>query len=243
MKRSEMTAAEKRRNDDLQKMREGQPFGSGVLEDKIRDLLARLSVFTEAPAGNLEAQIARSAPESSPPGDSLRVVDNDSHRDRSLYDWYLAQFIRHAGNPDRLLSLYLAGEREYLRRTEPELHKRTAEKGSIVAYSQEGYVVEGMAAEQVVEEFEGIHALDVAIIIGKTEAWVLKVRRQHGRRPEDGRPRPDWHAWDEDLRRVKCALAAEEGLSMEAAANRFGVHRETVKKYWPGSAAPATVAA
>ncbi|HSC21008.1 MAG TPA: hypothetical protein VLC07_04705, partial [Solirubrobacterales bacterium] len=109
------------------------------LEQKITDVLARLSTLSEAPAGNLEAQIARSAPEASVPGGAtLREVRDDSHRSRSLFDWYREQFTRHADNPQRLLSLYLAAEREYLRRTDPTIHRQTAEKGSILAYSEDG---------------------------------------------------------------------------------------------------------
>jgi hypothetical protein len=206
-----------------------------TLHEKIRDVLARLETLSEAGAGNLEAQISKSAPESSPPAGGLIDTDRSAGtiRDRSLHDWYRTQFANHAENPERLLSLYLAAEREYLRRTVPDLHRRTAEKGSILAYSQDGAAVEGIAALQVIEEFEGVHALDVAIIEGKTEAWVIKVRRQHGRDPQDGRLRSPFHGWDEDRRRQEVASLARDDLGAKAIGKRLGVDKNTIKRYLP----------
>jgi hypothetical protein len=211
-----------------------------TLDDKIRDLLGRLSTLSEAPAGNLEAQISRSAPESSAPSGAEEFPrSNDDVRDRSLFDWYRTSFERNADNPERLLSLYLAGEREYLRRSDPRVHDRTVERGSIVALSESGSVVEEVAAIQVIKEFEGVHALDVAIVEGKTEAWVRKVRRQHGRDPEDGRPRPEFLDYDEDRRREAVAEQVAKGRGKKAAAKALGVNPDTVRRYWPEEAVAA----
>jgi hypothetical protein len=204
-----------------------------TLEQKIRDVLARLSTLSEAPAGDLEEQIAHSSPVSAAPGDAtLRDLSERALRDRSLHDWYRDQFALNASDAERLLSLYLAAEREYFRRTIPELHRRTAEKGSILAYSQDGAAVESIAAKQMIEEFEGVHALDVAIIEGKTEAWVIKVRKQHDRRPDDGRPRAEFLDWDDDRRRREvAALAANHG--QKVAADKLRISKRTLQRYWP----------
>jgi hypothetical protein len=207
------------------------------LEQKIRDLLGRLAVISEAPAGNLEAQLSRSAPESSSPSGVLRTHDTDSIRGRSLFDWYRDEFARRAGEPDRMLSLYLLGERDYLRRVDKKVHQALAEKGSILAYSQAGDVVESIAAEHVIKEFEGVHALDVAIIENKTEAWVLKVRRMHGRNPHDGRELVPFREWDDEERKRQIHLYLVEVRSKgeEAGAKRiakhFGVDKNTIKRY------------
>lgn len=205
-----------------------------TLEQKIRDVLGRLEALSEAPAGNLEAHIGRSAPDSAVPGGvTLRVLGDERERSRSLHDWYRTQFERAVGNPSRLLSLYLAAEREYLRRVDPTIHNQTAEKGSILAYSQDGATVESLAGEQMIQEFEGVHALDVAVIEGKTEAWVRKVREQHGRNPEDGRPRSTFLDLSEEDRCRKVAALANRGLSQRKAAKRLGVGKTTIVRYWP----------
>jgi hypothetical protein len=207
------------------------------LEQKINDLLGRLAVISEAPAGNLEAQLSRSAPESSSPSGVLRTRDTDSIRGRSLYDWYRDEFTRRAGEPDRLLSLYLLGERDYLRRVDKKVHQALAEKGSILAYSQDGKVVESIAAEHVIKEFEGVHALDVAIIEGKTEEWVLKVRRQHGRNAHDGRELVPFREWDDEERKRQIHLylvevrSKGEEAGAKRIANHFGVDKNTIKRY------------
>ncbi len=215
------------------------------LEQKINDLLGRLAVISEAPSGNLEAQLSRSAPESSEPSGILRTRDTDSLRGRSLFEWYREEFAKRITEPDRLLSLYLAGEREYLRRTDPRIHEATAEKGSILAYSEDGAAVESIAAEHVIKEFEGVHALDVAIIEGKTEAWVLKVRRMHGRNPHDGRPLAEFREWDDEERRRQIHLylvevrSRGEEAGAKRIANHFGVAKQTIQRYLDSPAVAA----
>jgi hypothetical protein len=216
------------------------------LEQKINDLLGRLAIISEAPAGNLEAQLSRSAPESSEPSGALSLAHHtDAKRGLSLFEWYRDEFAKRIAEPDRLLSLYLAGEREYLRRTDPRIHAATAEKGSIVAYSEDGATVEGIAAEHVIKEFEGVHALDVAIIEGKTEAWVLKVRRLHGRNPHDGRALAEFREWDDEERRRQIELYLVEVRSRgqqagaKRIANHFGVSKQTIQRYLDSPAVAA----
>lgn len=208
------------------------------LEQAVNDLLGRMAVISEAPAGNLEAQISRTAPKSSVPGGaSLRSRDIATIRGRSLFEWYRDEFARRADEPDRLLSLYLAGERDYLRRVDKKVHQALAEKGSILAYSQAGDVVESIAAEHVIKEFEGVHALDVAIIENKTEAWVLKVRRMHGRNPHDGRELVPFREWDDEERKRQIHLylvevrSKGEEAGAKRIANHFGVAKQTIQRY------------
>lgn len=211
-----------------------------TIEQKIADVLAKLSTLSEAPAGNLEAQIARSAPESSAPmGATESELSDRSLRDRSLYDWYRLQFERHAGNSQRLLSLCLLGEREYLERVNRIAHEQTAEKGSIIAYSQDGAAVEAIHALRVIEWYEGVAAIDVAVAEGETEVWVRKIRTQQGRYPGDGRKRPEFLDLDEDERRRKVASLVARGMGAQKIAHRLGVSKHTVQRYWPLTTVPS----
>jgi hypothetical protein len=204
-----------------------------TLEEEIRDVLAKLSTLSEAPAGNLEAQIARSSPDSAAPeGTTIRHLSDRHLRDRSIHDWYRTQFERHANNPRRLLSLCLLAKREYLERTDRAASEQTAQKGSILAYSQDGSAVEGIAAKRVIEWYEGVDALDVAIVEDQTEMWVRKVRKQHDRRADDGRARAEFLDWDEDRRRREvAALAANHGQKVTA--DKLRVSKRLVQRYWP----------
>ena len=205
------------------------------LEDKVSDVLARLATLTEAPAGNVEAQIARSAPESSlPQGSTLRLdPDRPPPKDRSLHDWYLWHFVRHAGDPDRLDSLRILAEREYKRRTQSTEHQKTLHSGAWLHLHRKGDKVEDEEADRVVDWYEGVHARDVAVIEDITESWVRKIRLQRNRYPDDGRPRPEFYDWPEKRRRATIARLAGELPSKQAVADHLGVDRMTVSRYWP----------
>jgi hypothetical protein len=211
------------------------------LDNQIANLLERLSMLSEAPAGNLEAQISRSAPESSAPGGSDDGFDRsaDAQREHSLHVWYREEFARlkAAGLNDLRLSLYLAGEREYLRRIDPSTHDRTVERGSIVALSESGSVVEQVAALNVLKEFEGVHAMHAALVEGKAEHWIRKVRQQHRRDAEWGRPRAPFLDWDDEERRRQIRqqqqFAKDRGeyIGAKRLARHFGVAHKTIQRY------------
>lgn len=209
-----------------------------TLEHRIRDVLGRLQTLSEAPAGNLEAHISRSAPESaSPTGATLRAALSDRElRERSLYDWYVLQFERHPDDSARRLSLYLLAERDYLERTDREIREATVQKGSITAYSEDGAAVEGIHAMRVIEWYEGVHPRDVATAEGQTEAWVRKVRSHHRRDSQTGRPRSEFLDWDEGRRHREVAALHARGMSQQKAADKLGVSKRTMHRYWPAEA-------
>lgn len=228
-----------------------------TLEERIADVLARLSVLPEAPAGGAIARVApedlprdarperdrgfnRPSPKphhesSIPSGVSLRERDPNQPppKERSLYDWYRWMFERHATEGGRLLSLYLLAEREYLERVDRDACEEKAQKGSITAYSEEGYFVEGVHALRVIEWYEGVHPRDVATAEGQTESWVRKIRRLHERNPEDGRARAGFLDLDEEGRRAAVAKLAARGMSRQKAADRLGIGKTTATRYWP----------
>ena len=213
----------------------GMTSGSSYLHEEIREVLVRLSTLSEAPASNFEPRTSQSAPGSIVPmGASLR---RDGRRpppkDRSLFDWYVWQFQDAAEEPQRLLSLYLLAEREYQERRFHDARRVGLRKGALTENDvQDGGAAERAAAERVIDWYEGLSALEVAINERTTEVWVKKARRQNGRNPDDGRPLPEFYGWDEDARAAKVRLLAET-MSQGKAADHLGVDRKTVSRYWP----------
>lgn len=94
-----------------------------TLEQKIRDVLARLSTLSEANASNLEPRTSHGKSSSrAPAGVSSRIAPTDPDRpppkERSLFDWYSWMFDHtDPGDVDRLLKLWLQAERDYYSRT------------------------------------------------------------------------------------------------------------------------------
>lgn len=94
-----------------------------TLEEKIRDVLARLSTLSEASASNLEPRTSGGKSDSKPPaGVAQRITTTDPDRpppkERSLFDWYSWMFAHtDPDDSERLLKLWLQAERDYFSRT------------------------------------------------------------------------------------------------------------------------------
>ena len=92
-----------------------------TLEEKIRDVLARLSTLSEAKASNLEPRTSHGASDSRAPAgvaERRRIQPTDPDRpppkERSLYDWYRWKFDHtDPEDQDQLLRLWLGAERDY----------------------------------------------------------------------------------------------------------------------------------
>lgn len=108
-----------------------------TLDEKIRDVLARLSTLSEASASNLEPRTSHGKSSSkAPAGVSRRIDPTDPNRppskERSLFDWYVWKFAHTApDNYDELLTLWLMAERDFHARsrqgpTTPTLAERRA---------------------------------------------------------------------------------------------------------------------
>lgn len=221
-----------------------------MFEQEIQDVLAKLSMLSEVSAASLEPHTSGSATESSVPGgvsqgDAITPTDPDRPppKERSLFDWYVWKFQRHADEPERLVSLLLLAERDYLSRRFHVARSIELRSGQLTENDvMDGGKAERAAAERVCEWYVGLSPLAVAIEENVTEAWVKKARRQNGRNPDDGRPLPEFYGWHENVRRERVALLAES-MSQGKAADHLGVDRKTVKRYWPAPAEDVTVAA
>lgn len=211
-----------------------------TLEDKIRDLLARLSTLSEASASTLEPRTSHGSSSSKVPKGVAEkrnlhmAVDPDRPppKDRSLHDWYHWHFVRNADRPDRLLTYWLLGERDYHTRCFPDEHRTALRSGAIHGDDIDGALAEQAAINRIVEHYEGVPAVEVAVFEYTTEEWVKKARRQLGREPQDGRPRPAFLDWSEDDRHKEVAKLARS-MGQRKAAIRLGIAKSTLQRYWP----------
>lgn len=212
-----------------------------TLNEKIRDVLARLATLSEAPASNLEPRTSHGAASSKiPAGATLRRDSNrPPSKERSLHDFYAWHFAENADDPGRLLTYYLLAERDYMTRRYHVPDRMALRSGGLTENdSIDGGAAERVAAERVIDLYEGMAALEVAIHEFQTEEWVKKARRIHGRDPHDGRPRAEFLGWDE-ARRVREVASLAERMGQKAAADKLRVSKRTVQKYWPQELAPA----
>lgn len=216
-----------------------------TLDDKIRDVLARLSMLADGDTQNLDAETAEldhhgKADSKPPPGVELRSSDQPPSKERrSLYEWYSWHFDR-TEDPDRRLSLYLLAEIDYQDFRFRADWRTELRKGELDDRdATDGGAAERAAAERVIDWYEGKPALLVAMLERTTEAWVKKARRQHDRNPVDGRPIPEFLQWDDDRRRREVAAQVAKGRGKKAAAKALGVNPDTVRRYWPEEAVAA----
>lgn len=195
-----------------------------VLDVRIRSILAKLEVLSDAPAGTLGAFVSRGAPTSSAPPEAIEDRDTSAPppKDRSLFDWYLWQF-HAAGDEERLRLLTYLAERDYEERLR-------GLPGHRVALRPEREEEE--EAKFVLEAFAGMDVLEVAVIGRYRVGWVKTVRQRGGMRPEDGRPASIWRTLDESARFEACRRAQSAGESQERAAADLGITARTLRKYW-----------
>lgn len=223
-----------------------------TVEEKIRAVLTDLATLSEAPASNFEPRTSHGSSSSKVPnGVSERLNLHDLDRDRppskerSLYDWWTWRFAKAVTDGESEFDLYrlaLIAERDYASRRFHSPDRMALRAGQLDDRdATDGGAAERAAAQRVVDLYEGVPAVEVAVHEYATEAWVKKARRQHGRQPQDGRPRAEFLDWDEDRRVREVATLANRGFGLTKAAQRLGVDKGTVKRYWP--AQPVALAA
>jgi hypothetical protein len=210
------------------------------LESRIKDVLGKMAMISEAPTSNLDPTTSHGAAEARVPAgvsERARIGRTDPGRppskERSLHDWFSWQFVRAATEPHRLIGLILLAERELMERTVFEARRIGLRKGELTDNDiADGGAAEREAAKRVVELYEGVPALEVAIYEYAEEAWVKKARRQLGRNPHDGRPRPEFLDLDDKGRHEAVARLKAKGMGQVKAARRLGVAKDTVQRYW-----------
>lgn len=216
-----------------------------TLEQKISDVLARLSTLSEANASNLEPRTSHGKSSSRAPAgisERRRLQPTDPNRapspERSLYDFYVWHFSRtDPKDHGRLLELWLLAERDYHARVLHIPRRIAVRSGQDAVGTISGAEAEREAAKRVVELYEGRSAEEAAIFEYTTVAVIHKARKQHKRNPDDGRPRPPFLDWKEDERRRQIRLVLDQAkhrgeiIGAKAIAKHFGVDKNTVKRY------------
>jgi hypothetical protein len=236
-----------------------------TLDQKIRDVLARLSTLSEAKAsrqperavpsqvtGLKRGQMGQKQPtghfESGIPAGVRLDLDPDRPppKERSLFDFYVWHFSRaDPEDHDRLLNLWLLAERDYHARALHIPRRVAVRSGEDAIGKLSGEAAEREAAKRVVELYEGRSAEEAAVFEYTTVQVIHKARKMHKRNLDDGRPRPPFRDWSEVERRRQIALliAREKHqdriIGAKAIAKHFGVDKNTVKRYLEPVAAAA----
>jgi hypothetical protein len=206
----------------------------------IRDALARLQMLADGGTINLDPnRVSSSATESSAPaGVTFRPTEEEPRKEHvSLYEFYRWQFEHHSEDPKMLRTLWMLACDDYEDFRFKADHLIEVRKGEKVENDPEDPgAAERAQAARVVDWYQGKPPLYVATresLMGATvtEGWVRKARRQHGRDPETGRPRPEFYEWDDDRRRREVEALQALDLGSKAIGAKLGVDKNTVKPY------------
>jgi hypothetical protein len=196
-----------------------------ALDNRVARILTKLQMVSDASSASIVSNDGggSSKPESSPPPGARPDRDRDKPppKDRSLFEWYAWQFARSRSEERTRLLCYLA-ERDHarLRSRSPSPRGRTGPED------------EPAAMRRIVEWYEGVDALEVAVLEDVSVQHVHKARRVHKRVAIDGRRRPEWSDWSDDVREAAVARRRHTGASQHEVADDLGVSRRTVQRYW-----------
>jgi hypothetical protein len=195
------------------------------LQARIRSVLTQLQMLSDVDSASIVANDGggQSKPDSSPPPGSRPDRDSTQPppKDRSLYEWYAYHFARASDDERRRLLCYLA-ERDHAK----------AKGRSPQPRGKTGPEDERASMARIVEWYEGVQDLEVAVLEACSVQFVAKARRVHKRRPKDGTLPSVFISLDEPSRHATVATLALAGESKAAAARRLDVSRKTVDRYW-----------
>jgi len=201
-----------------------------ILEQMIREVLGKLQMLGDGSTANLDADKVTTH------GASSGIPKRGP---MSLYEYYKAEFEAHADDPRQLRVLVMLAWDDYEDFRFKADHRIELRRGELLDNDpRDGGKAEEAQAKRIVEWYEGKDPLYVAFTESRsgakvTEGWVKKARRMHGRNEHDGRPRSSFLDMDEEDRTRKVASLANRGMSQQKAADRLGVGKSTVQRYWP----------
>jgi DNA-binding CsgD family transcriptional regulator len=211
-----------------------------TLDDRVRDVLGRLQMLAEGSTSNLDPnKISRTHAESKAPvGATFDSSDRPPEKAHcTLYEWYLWHFADAEGDDHRIASLILVAEMDY-RDFRFHVAKRVELRSGELTDNDraDGGKAEEKHQKRVVDWYEGVPVLVVALLEEQRVEWVKKARRLHARNAEDGRPRPEFLAWDDDRRRREITALASNDMGAKRIADKLGVSKQTVQRYLPKEA-------
>ena len=185
------------------------------LKTRVLQLLHDLSMLSDGPTSNLEANISSGKSEDRPPPGTWR-------KEPALHEYYTGRFLRAEEQID-FEYVCESGERdlEFYRKGLPIERVRARAEAD-----------EGRDIAWMIEHAEGLHCAVIAARQGWPVSWVKKKREDASRDPLYGWPRPDFRGMDKTERRALAAQLKSDGLSIREAATRVGVSKSMMVLSW-----------
>lgn len=204
----------------------------------IKGVLSRLALLAEGGVSNLDPKTSHGSSESKiPPGVNLagKPPSRDTSPPFEFWTWRFAEAVKDGNSDFELHRLYLCAERDYWTRKNFSERRKARRSGELTDNDvRDGGLAEREAAKRIVEEYEGIPAVEVAYLYEDTsEHWIKKARREHKRDPHDGSPRSEFLELSEDDRHRVAAEMQAKGMGYRVAADKMRVGRSTMQRYWP----------
>jgi hypothetical protein len=197
------------------------------LEARIRQILARLELLSEARASSLATKISSGGADTRPPPGVREDPSQVPSRVHSpLIVYYRWAFDNARDDEHRWLLCYLA-ERDHRNHVKPLSRDRTALFPSRGGSTED----ENALVREVLDRFEGMDAQEVAVLGDFRVGWVRTIRERAGRRAEDGTERPTWFRMSEEEKLAAVAEAYAEGAGNQRVASALGVSRRTIARY------------
>ena len=216
-------------------------FDNGELRRRIRKVLSSMELLSEARAMTIGLGTHGGDPDHLPPELQKKgalVIDGKPPRERSLFERYFWEFEQCLTRPDPQWAFRLlcaCAERDY------EHHLQGGGAQAVAGgvhhisegQSRDGALVEKEHGDQLVHDYEGAPAGEVAQITQQPVGWVQKARELRGRDPETGLPKPGWKGWNKERRAIEVERRQEAGMTQHEISADLSISLSTVKRHWP----------
>lgn len=202
------------------------------LDERIRQVLADLSVLSEVPAVRV-GRSSRDAEEALPRGvrPSLKLVDPNAapSKEQSLFAFYEFHFARAGTEQARRVLLFLA-EGDLAAR------KLSAPAGSTALGQSRMSASSEQRDERILAWYVGVHPLEAAILESThggycSEENVKAVRRASRRDPLTGLQLEGWAGWSDEERVKRYNDAKRKGRGWDWMATEFLVAASTLRSW------------
>lgn len=220
-----------------------EAFDGGELRNRIRKILRRMELLSEARAMSLEQSVHGGEPDNLPPGVRKETSIAKPSRKRSLFERYLWEFEQCPKRADPQWAFALlctCAERDYRHYLQGGGPSAVAGNMHVLSPGQVGSAkeIENFEKEKAreLEQYEGAPASLVAEIIQQPVGWVQKAREKlMGCDPETGRPKEDreWDGWSDERRRLEVARLLSKGMAEAEMEGELGVSYRTIRRYKP----------